>query len=102
MGAFVVTTVGLGACSKDTNTTEGLVPGDDTGSIFDTSDGSGGCKAGLEACGATCADLSTDKANCGGCGITFSSPAPCCPGECVETAACAFSPTGLGPGGGRG
>lgn len=40
------------------------------------------CNANLKACGTTCADITSDKANCGGCGIA------CAVGQVCQNSAC--------------
>lgn len=41
------------------------------------------CSENLKACGTTCADVSSDKANCGGCGIACAVGQVCQEGACV-------------------
>jgi F5/8 type C domain len=54
-----------------------------------------GCEAGQRACAGTCVDPSSDKANCGGCGVACSAAEgqSCNGGQCGSSCSGAFSTT---------
>ena len=45
------------------------------------------CAAGTACCGASCADLQTDPANCGGCGNVCAGSQVCASGKCINPVA---------------
>lgn len=85
------------SCSTNDKTTEDL-PMTDTGTI--EPDGGTVCTGTQQDCSGKCVDFSSDKANCGGCGVACGSGGECCASRCVETAACTFSVSGTSPAGG--
>jgi hypothetical protein len=61
----------------------------------------GNCPAGQTACGANCADLSSDARNCGACGTSCGLGAVCTGGACVSAApSCLPDQSACTPGGG--
>src|SRR5690606_12689955 len=49
-----------------------------------TSDPGAPCATGFEECGSTCADTSSDRAHCGGCGQSCEAGFVCAAGACVD------------------
>jgi hypothetical protein len=86
------------SCSKGDSNIEDF-PTNDTGSS-ETSGEGGVCTGTQQECGGVCVNTSSDKNNCGSCGVTCGSGAQCCSSRCVETAGCDFAIDSASPAGG--
>ena len=86
------------SCSGTDKTTDDLSE-NDTGSESSADTGNV-CTGAQQDCAGKCVDVSSNKANCGSCGIACGTGAECCSSRCVETAACTFSISGTSPAGG--